>query len=86
MPCRRTGLWETAALLSALVIVMQPSAARPESLDELCEQAKPEGALVLYPGVGPAAAKAAAEAFREALPGHRPACRRFRAPLRERLS
>jgi len=69
MPLSRRGPRETAALLSALVIAMLPSAARTESLDELYEQAKAEGALVLYTGAGPAAAKAAAEAFEKRFPG-----------------
>src|SRR5215471_13725775 len=69
MPCRRMGLYKRAALLSVLVTVMQHCAARAESLDELYERAKPEGALALYTGAGPAAAKAAAEAFEKRFPG-----------------
>jgi ABC-type Fe3+ transport system substrate-binding protein len=69
MRCRRTGRWEKAALLSALAMVMQVAAARAESLDELYEKAKPEGALVLYTGAGPAAAKVAAAAFEKRFPG-----------------
>lgn len=69
MRCRRTGLWEMVALPCVLVTVMQLFGARAESLDELYEKAKPEGALVLYTGAGPAAAKAAAEAFEKRFPG-----------------
>jgi ABC-type Fe3+ transport system substrate-binding protein len=69
MPCRGMGLRKRAALLSVLVTAMLHSAARAESLDELYEKAKPEGALVLYTGAGPAAAKAAAEAFEKRFPG-----------------
>jgi ABC-type Fe3+ transport system substrate-binding protein len=60
--------WKTPTLLSVLAIV-QLSAARAESLDELYEKAKTEGALVFYTGAGPAGAKAAAEAFEKRFPG-----------------
>jgi ABC-type Fe3+ transport system substrate-binding protein len=69
MACRRTGLGKKAALLSVLVALTPLSAARAESLDELYEKAKPEGALVFYTGAGAAGAKAAGEAFEKRFPG-----------------
>jgi len=69
MPCRRMRPGPGAALLSALVALTQLSAARAESLDELYEKAKPEGALVFATGAGPAGARAAAEAFEKRFPG-----------------
>src|SRR5215467_5258988 len=71
MPCRwrRMGSRERSTLLAVLVALMQLSAARSESLDELYEKAKTEGALVIYTGAGPAGAKAAGEAFEKRFPG-----------------
>ena len=69
MLCGRTGSWDKAAVLSLVVAASQLSAARAESLDELYEKAKPEGALVIYTGAGPAGAKAAADAFEKRFPG-----------------
>ena len=56
--------------LSALLfasIVLAPLAARAETLDQLYEKAKAEGALTIYTGAGPSAAKAGADAF-DAIP------------------
>lgn len=58
--------------LSALLfasVVLTPLAARAETLDQLYEKAKAEGALTIYTGAGPAAAKAGAEAFEKRFPG-----------------
>jgi ABC-type Fe3+ transport system substrate-binding protein len=58
--------------LSALVlmsVVLAPLAARAETLDQLYEKAKVEGALEIYTGAGPSAAKAGADAFEKRFPG-----------------
>lgn len=69
MVCLKTGTRKT--LLSVLVLLLLGpwAAARAETIDQLYEKAKREGALVIYTGAGPAAAKAAADAFEKRFPG-----------------
>jgi len=50
-------------------VVLAPLAARAETLDQLYEKAKAEGALTIYTGAGPSAAKAGADAFEKRFPG-----------------
>jgi ABC-type Fe3+ transport system substrate-binding protein len=70
MLCRITGLRLSAALSALLILTVAPlAAARAESLDQLYEKAKKEGALVIYSGGGPAGTKAAAETFEKRFPG-----------------
>ncbi|HXQ50900.1 MAG TPA: extracellular solute-binding protein [Stellaceae bacterium] len=69
MPCRTTGLRESALSLLVLLILVPLSAARAETIDQLYEKAKLEKALVIYTGAGPAGAKAAADAFEKRFPG-----------------
>ena len=55
-------------ILLVVLLAAAPSA-RADSLDQLYEKAKAEKSLVLYTGAGPAAAKAAADAFEKRFPG-----------------
>jgi hypothetical protein len=57
------------AVMLALAVVAPLSAGRAESLDQLYDKAKQEGALVIYTGAGPGAAKATADAFEKRFPG-----------------
>lgn len=57
----------SALLLASLILA--PLAARAETLDQLYEKAKAEGALTIYTGAGPSAAKAGADAFEKRFPG-----------------
>src|SRR6202167_3614206 len=69
MPCRTMGIRETALSLLVLLAFGALAAARGETIDQLYERAKLEKALVFYTGGGPAAAKAAADAFEKRFPG-----------------
>jgi ABC-type Fe3+ transport system substrate-binding protein len=64
---RARGFRLSALLLMS--VVLAPLAARAETLDQLYEKAKAEGALTIYAGAGPAGAKAGAEAFEKRFPG-----------------
>lgn len=64
---RATGFRLPAFLL--ISVVLAPLAARAETLDQLYEKAKAEGALTIYTGAGPSAAKAGADAFGKRFPG-----------------
>ena len=66
---RSAGFGKSAFLAVAIATAMTASAPRAESLDKLYDKAKREGAVVLYSGAGPAAAKASAEAFEKRVPG-----------------
>lgn len=65
MACRMTS----SLCLLTVLLIPTVSAARAETMDELYEKAKAEGALVFYTGAGPAGAKAAADAFEKRFPG-----------------
>ena len=69
MVCRTTGMGKSALWLLVLLTSGPLSAARAETIDQLYEKAKLEKALVFYTGGGPAAAKAAADAFEKRFPG-----------------
>jgi hypothetical protein len=58
---RARGFHLSALLLMS--VVLAPLAARAESIDQLYEKAKAEGALTIYTGSGPSAAKGATEAL-----------------------
>ena len=64
---RARGFRLSALLLMS--VVLAPLTARAETLDQLYEKAKAEGALTIYTGAGPAGAKAGAEAFEKRFPG-----------------
>src|SRR5579862_6889125 len=63
-PMGKSALWLLVLLASGSL-----SAARAETIDQLYEKAKLEKALVFYTGGGPAAAKAATDAFEKRFPG-----------------
>ncbi len=67
--CRTTGMHKSVLSLLVLLLLGPLAAARAETIDQLYEKAKREGALVIYTGAGPAAAKAAADAFEKRFPG-----------------
>jgi len=67
MGYRARGLRLSALLLASLV--MAPLAARAETLDQLYEKAKAEGAVTIYTGAGQSAAQAGAAAFEKRFPG-----------------
>ena len=69
MLCRTMGMGKSALSLMVLLTSVPISAARAETIDQLYEKAKLEKALVFYTGGGPAAAKAAADAFEKRFPG-----------------
>ncbi len=69
MPRRETGLRLFAFAVLLLWTVVPLMAARAETLDQLYEKAKAEGAIALYTGAGPANAKAAGDAFAKRFPG-----------------
>ena len=64
---RARGIRPSALLILSLILA--PLAARGETLDQLYAKAKTEGALSIYTGAGPAAAKAGAAAFEKRFPG-----------------
>src|SRR4051812_10145178 len=61
----RTG----AFALLLLTLLVSAAETRAETLEQLYEKAKQEKTLVLYSGAGPAAAKAAGDAFEKRFPG-----------------
>ena len=66
----RTTVIRACLYVSALAFMLAPlAAARAETLDQLYEKAKAEGALTIYTGAGPAGGKAAGEAFEKRFPG-----------------
>jgi len=69
MVCRTMGMDKSALSLLVLLASGPLSAAPAETIDQLYEKAKLEKALVFYTGGGPAAAKAAADAFEKRFPG-----------------
>ena len=69
MSCRTMRVGKSALSLLVLLASGSLSAARAETIDQLYEKAKLEKALVFYTGGGPAAAKAAADAFEKRFPG-----------------
>ncbi len=64
----RTRGFRLSTLL-LMSVVLAPLAARAESIDQLYEKAKQEGALTIYTGSGPSAAKGAADVFQKRFPG-----------------
>jgi ABC-type Fe3+ transport system substrate-binding protein len=64
----RAGGFRLSALLF-MSVVLAPLTARAETLDQLYEKARAEGALTIYTGAGPSAAKAGADAFEKRFPG-----------------
>jgi ABC-type Fe3+ transport system substrate-binding protein len=68
-------VWQAIGQRLAIVSLMTAmlagtlAAARAETLDQLYEKAKAEGALVFYSGGGPGGAKAMSEAFGKRFPG-----------------
>src|ERR1700686_5470624 len=69
MLCRTMGIGKSALSLLVVLTSVPISAARAETIDQLYEKAKLEKALVFYTGGGPAAAKAAADAFEKRFQG-----------------
>ena len=64
----RARRFHLSAVLVASV-VLAPLAARADAIDQLYEKAKAEGALTIYTGSGPSAARAGADAFEKRFPG-----------------
>lgn len=69
MSHRMTAIRTTIFCLALAVAAAPLSLARAETLDQLYQKAKAEGALVIYTGAGPAGGKAAADAFEKRFPG-----------------
>ncbi len=69
MTYRTPGIRKSVLSLALLFAFAPLGLARAETLDQLYEKAKAEGALSIYTGAGPAAARANGDAFEKRFPG-----------------